>query len=721
MKTTFPSMLVALGLCLGLSSVAVNANTDIEDYVSNAWQHRALLLQGTIDIDTPLREASILMTHNSFNSDHYSNLFSYLDPNQKHSITEQLDMGVRLVELDSHWYSGDILACHAGDDHIGCSSYDGLIEDRIAEVNSWMRRPEHSDQVVFVYIEDHLDDHYTEASLILNKYFADKIYAPSSCNGSLPTDLTKADILNAGKQVVIFGGSYSCTAASGTDWGNYVHGGFFKTDNSGLSAAPDCSANTFDPNYIAANITRVFEDSTTLSEWFGDPPPDITSAYMKTLVDCGINIMGLDQLDDADSRHGAAIWSWDTNEPNDYGSGEDCAVHKSNGRLNDVSCSNNYTFACLDSAGDWQISSTVGNWSEGVLVCSSEFGGSFGMPKNGYQNYLLGQAQGSDSVWVAYSDGALENRWVVGDTINEIEAVNFNNHIVESYGGGQDASGGATIESGGAGLRLSGNSWKKIALPYTVTVNTVLEFDFSSDAQGEIHGIGFDDNNSISSSYTFKVHGTQGWGIRDFDNYAGGTTHYKISVGNYYSGYFDYLFFTMDHDSGASGNGLFSNIKIYETTDPALTLPPEDDSIVYRQLKNGKGKCLDLEGKNTGNGTTIHQWSCHTSNIDSQLWYQDKTGRIHSKLNPDKCVDVSGSGTSEGSDIHLWSCHDGDNQRWLRGTNNSWRPAHAPGMAMDINGANGNNGSDSHLWTYHGGKSQMWFWFSPATSDRWIP
>ncbi|MFO0888061.1 MAG: hypothetical protein U0790_02825 [Isosphaeraceae bacterium] len=43
------------------------------------------------------------------------------------------------------------------------------------------------------------------------------------------------------------------------------------------------------------------------------------------------------------------------------------------------------------------------------------------------------------------------------------------------------------MEDAGATLHLSGNTWKKVALPYAVTANTVLEFDFRSPARGGRH------------------------------------------------------------------------------------------------------------------------------------------------------------------------------------------------------------------------------------------
>ena len=144
--------------------------------------------------------------------------------------------------------------------------------------------------------------------------------------------------------------------------------------------------------------------------------------------------------------------------------------------------------------------------------------------------------------------------------------INFNDYTINSYGGGQDI-GSYEIRNSGATLKIQNNAWKSIALNYEVTANTVIEFDFASTLQGEIHSIGFDNNNSISASKSFKVHGIQNWGILNYDNYPGGNSWqpYKIPIGQFYTGTFDRLFFVADHDgSPRNGNSYFRNIKIYE-------------------------------------------------------------------------------------------------------------------------------------------------------------
>lgn len=150
--------------------------------------------------------------------------------------------------------------------------------------------------------------------------------------------------------------------------------------------------------------------------------------------------------------------------------------------------------------------------------------------------------------------------------------INFNDTPIVSYGGNQD-QGSATILDNGETVRLQNNAWKAILLDYEVTENTIISFDFGSTQQGEIHGIGFDNNNSISSNRTFRLFGTQNWGISNYDNYSnvGYWTSYSIPVGDFYTGDFDRLFFVMDHDSyPKNGTSFFTNLQIYEGTSCAL-------------------------------------------------------------------------------------------------------------------------------------------------------
>ncbi|MEM9527327.1 MAG: T9SS type A sorting domain-containing protein, partial [Bacteroidota bacterium] len=152
------------------------------------------------------------------------------------------------------------------------------------------------------------------------------------------------------------------------------------------------------------------------------------------------------------------------------------------------------------------------------------------------------------------------------DDNEECAALNFIEEPVLPYGTNQDAGTFAILENGNT-LLVEGNAWKKIDLDYTITSDTWLSFWFRSTQQGEVHGIGFDDNDIISSNLTFKLYGTQNWGRQEFTDYPGNGRwkFYQIPVGNFYVGDANTLFFIADHDVGArNGNSYFRSVTISE-------------------------------------------------------------------------------------------------------------------------------------------------------------
>ncbi len=162
------------------------------------------------------------------------------------------------------------------------------------------------------------------------------------------------------------------------------------------------------------------------------------------------------------------------------------------------------------------------------------------------------------------SDIAIDAVSIQGSTPSpSCAAIDFNNFQVTPFSN-QDASGDFSVVSGGTGISMQNNTWKYIPLDYTVTANTIIEFNFSSNTQGEIHAIGFENDNTLTRNRYFKVHGTQNYGVTNYDNYAGGTQTYVIPVGNFYTGNMDRLVFINDNDAGSGNTSVFSNVRVYE-------------------------------------------------------------------------------------------------------------------------------------------------------------
>jgi hypothetical protein len=95
----------------------------------------------------------------------------------------------------------------------------------------------------------------------------------------------------------------------------------------------------------------------------------------------------------------------------------------------------------------------------------------------------------------------------------------------------------------------------------------VLEFDFQSDIEGEIHAIGFERDTRPSSARFFRMYGTQDWGRSDYDGYpgTGEWVHYRIPVGQHFRGTFEYLVFVMDDDAATTGESRFRQVRVGES------------------------------------------------------------------------------------------------------------------------------------------------------------
>ena len=142
--------------------------------------------------------------------------------------------------------------------------------------------------------------------------------------------------------------------------------------------------------------------------------------------------------------------------------------------------------------------------------------------------------------------------------------INFNDYTLVRYSGDTPSTGPVTIEDEGATLRMQGNRWQAINLPYTITANTVLEFDYRVTVEAEIQGIGFDTNTSLSAP--FRLSGTQSYGNNQYQYTGNGEyQHFVIPVGEFGTGEFSYLFFAGDDDANVGGDISFSNIQVYES------------------------------------------------------------------------------------------------------------------------------------------------------------
>ena len=217
---------------------------------------------------------------------------------------------------------------------------------------------------------------------------------------------------------------------------------------------------------------------------------------------------------------------------------------------------------------DLSVASGTFSTNSGGSVSISSEGDFVYTPLNGYTgadyfSYVLTDSNGgTDTARVDVHVSA-------GDLVTYID---FSDAVLSNYGVTHNESDVYYVADDGRTLHMADNTWKDIALDYTVTDNTVIEFDYFSTKAGQIQGLGFDRDDDISEPYTFKVFGTQDWGNSTYETYEGNEGnwfHYTIEVGSFYTGDFNRLFFVNDDDEYVGSNGSFRDVTIYEAASDA--------------------------------------------------------------------------------------------------------------------------------------------------------
>jgi hypothetical protein len=375
-----------------------------------SWLHDAAAFQYELGSSLPLLDAQWLGTHNSFNSVNSTPTASHTDSNQQLSLSQQLQIDMRSLELDLHYVLGEVRVCHGlGPDqaNFGCTN-EPRFADVLPEIGTWLTN--HPHQVVLLYLEDELGNAagYSESVNVLNSVLGSKIYRPSASQmtskgcANLPLGISRDDVRAAGAQVVIVGNCRSGWASDVYSWDDtHVESG----STPGYKPFPACDA-TYSRSVYDSKLVRYFEDSTFVTS-ATDPTETpaqqqanaLTPERVANMTRCGVNLFGLDQILPDDGRIAASIWSWAKDYPDrDRGL---CAVQRSDGRWLTRKCGTRRRAACRD-GGDWKLTPHAVNFDGADDACRAQ-GAQFDVPRDGYDNSLLRAAAGKRSAWVDYA------------------------------------------------------------------------------------------------------------------------------------------------------------------------------------------------------------------------------------------------------------------------------------------------------------------------------
>ncbi|WP_410596612.1 lectin [Amycolatopsis sp. lyj-23] len=112
------------------------------------------------------------------------------------------------------------------------------------------------------------------------------------------------------------------------------------------------------------------------------------------------------------------------------------------------------------------------------------------------------------------------------------------------------------------------------------------------------------------------------------------------------------------------------------------------------------GKCVDVAGASSANGTTVDLYTCNGTN--AQQW-TSSAGTLRAL---GKCLDVASAATANGTRVQLYDCNGTGAQQWTRSGNQLVNPA--SGKCLDATGPSSADGTPLQIWTCTGAANQSW-------------
>ena len=134
----------------------------------------------------------------------------------------------------------------------------------------------------------------------------------------------------------------------------------------------------------------------------------------------------------------------------------------------------------------------------------------------------------------------------------------------------------------------------------------------------------------------------------------------------------------------------------------ALVLVPGSAQAATGPITGLAGKCVDIAGAATANGTAIQLYDCNGTS--AQSWTTGTDGSLQAL---GKCLDVTGAGTANGTTIQLWDCNGSNAQKWTANASKNLVNT-GSGKCLDVTGNNSANGTRLQIWTCAAAANQQW-------------
>ncbi|MFE0731497.1 lectin [Streptomyces antibioticus] len=115
------------------------------------------------------------------------------------------------------------------------------------------------------------------------------------------------------------------------------------------------------------------------------------------------------------------------------------------------------------------------------------------------------------------------------------------------------------------------------------------------------------------------------------------------------------------------------------------------------------GKCLDVAGGATADGTAVQLYGCNGTT--AQRWTVGADGTVRAL---GKCLDVSGGSTADGARVQLYTCNGTAAQQWSYNAGTHDVVNTGANKCLDVTGNNSADGTPGQIWTCTGGANQKW-------------
>ena len=120
------------------------------------------------------------------------------------------------------------------------------------------------------------------------------------------------------------------------------------------------------------------------------------------------------------------------------------------------------------------------------------------------------------------------------------------------------------------------------------------------------------------------------------------------------------------------------------------------------QITGIGGKCVDVAGANSADGTGVQIFTCNGTS--AQSWTVGTDGTIRAL---GKCMDVAAAGTANGTKVQLFTCNGTGAQQWTHTTSNQLVNPES-GRCLDATGNSSADGTPLQIWDCTGGSNQSW-------------